>query len=162
MTLPSLLRRSPTARALATHADATAAGTVSTLGSVGVPLLQARLGMSSRRDGTRWCASGQYRHPVSSLGGGKAAGPVAKHRRHDEPVRGPDGHEVRAAGQAMEPNECGDHAEPLFPVVEHANGEAEVEVPVIKAEHDLVSRLGNHGEDADVRAATIRDGGFER
>ena len=56
----------------------------------------------------------------------------------------------------MEPHERGDHAEPLAAVVEHANGEAEVEVPVVEAECDLVRRLREHGEDAHALPATIR------
>lgn len=44
----------------------------------------------------------------------------------------------------METHECRDDAEPLAPVVEHANGDAEVEVPVIETEHDLVCGLFKH------------------
>ncbi len=45
----------------------------------------------------------------------------AQHRRHDEPVGGPNGYEVRAAERAVEPHERRDDAAPLASVVEYTS-----------------------------------------
>ena len=63
----------------------------------------------------------------------------------------------------MEPDERRDHAEALAPIVEDANGDTEVEVPVIEAKQDFVLCRCEHGKDTDAFAGTIHGGGvFER
>jgi len=89
---------------------------------------------------------------------------VAEHRRNNEPVHGPDRHEVRTAEHSREPDEGREDAQSSASVVEDANGDAEIEVPVIKSEEHLVWCRRQYGEDADALASTIRGGGclFER
>ena len=96
--------------------------------------------------------------PVGALPpgrGGEAPRPVAEHCRHDEPVHRPNRDEVRAAEHSMEPDERRDNAKALASIVEDANRDAEVEVPVIEAEQDFVLCRREHGKDADAFAGTI-------
>ncbi len=94
----------------------------------------------------------------------EAARPVSEHRRHDEPVRGPNWNEVRAAEHTMESDERRDHTKALASIVEDANRDAEIEVSVVETEKDLVWCRREYGKDADALPGTIRNGGgvFER
>ncbi len=81
-------------------------------------------------------------------------------------MRGPDRHEVRTAEHAVEPESVVTTPTQLAALVEDANRDAEVEVPVVEAEHTspgasastgkMPMRGHQRGEEASTASAKVR------